>query len=256
MKKGLKRTAVLAISICIALVSVSGCGSKAKTLADYKKAGKIVMGTNAQFPPFEYYEKEQITGFDVELSQKVADKLGVKLDVQDMNFNGLLTALSSQKIDFVAAGMTVNDERKKSVDFSDGYYESSQVIIVMKDNTAIKGKADLANKKIGVQIGTTGADEAKKIEGATATEYNAGFAAIMDMKNGKLDAVVLDYEPSKNFVAQNADIKLLSEYLTKEDYAIAVRKGETELQAAINGVIKDMKSNGEYDALIKKYFAK
>lgn len=256
MKNSLKKKLILAVSLCIGLVSISGCGSKAKTLEDYKKVGKITMGTNAQFPPFEYYENEKITGFDVELSQKVADKLGVELKIEDMNFSGLLNALSSSKIDFVAAGMTVNEERKKSVDFSDGYYESSQVIIVMKDNTAIKGKADLANKKIGVQIGTTGADEAKKIEGVTPVEYNAGFAAVMDMKNGKLDAVVLDYEPSKNFVAQNADIKLLDENLTNEQYAIAVRKGETELQTAINDVIKEMKANGEYDALIQKYFAK
>jgi len=235
------------------LGSLSGCGSKASTLEDYKKAGKITMGTNAQFPPFEYFENEKITGFDVELSQKIADKIGVELVVEDMNFTGLLAALSSRKIDFVAAGMTVDEERLKSVDFSDGYFESSQVIIVMKTNTEIKSKTDLTNKKIGVQMSTTGAKEAKLIEGAVVQEFNAGFAAIMDMKNGKLDAVVLDYEPSRNFVAQNADIMLLDENLTEEQYAIAVRKGETELQKVINEVIKEMKANGEYEALIKKY---
>lgn len=225
-----------------------------KTLDTYKTNGKITVGTNAQFPPFEYYESGEVTGFDIEFSKKIAEKLGVELVIEDMSFEGLINALNAGKIDFIAAGMTADDTRKKSVDFSEGYYNSTQAIIVMKDNTDIKGKSDLANKKIGVQIGTTGSQEAKNIEGTKVSEYNNGAEAIMDLKNKKLDAVVLDLEPSKEFAKQNDDISVLDEALTKEEYSIAVRKGETELAATINEVLSEMKENGEYDTLFKKYF--
>lgn len=244
---------IMALAVCIGVISISGCGSTTKKVEDYKKAGKIVMGTNAEFPPFEYHDKNEIVGFDIEISQKIADKLGVELVIEDMSFEGLINALNSSKIDFIAAGMTATEDKKKNVDFSQGYYESSQAIIVMKDNTEIKGKADLTNKKIGVQISTTGAEEAKKISDKVS-EYNSGAAAIMDMKGGKVDAVILDLEPSKNFAIQNTDIMVLDEMMTKEEYAIALRKGEQELQAVMNEVLTEIKQNGEYDELIKKYF--
>lgn len=254
MKRNFNKKLVIAMTLCIGILSLSGCSEKSKTLEDYKSAGKIVMGTNAQFPPFEYHDKDEITGFDVEISKKIADKIGVKLVIEDMNFEGLISALNSKKIDFIAAGMTVTEDKKKNVDFSQGYYNSTQAIIVMKDNTQIKGKADLENKKIGAQIGTTGKTEADKIKGATVSPYDAGYMAVMDMQNGKLDAVVLDLEPSKNLALANSDIMVLDEVLTEEEYAIALRKGETELQSIINEVLSEMKENGEYEQLKNKYF--
>jgi len=233
--------------------STTKTAKNAKSLDDYKSAGKITMGTNAEFKPFEYHEGGQVTGFDVEVSQMIADKLGVELVIEDMSFDGLVSALEAGKIDFIAAGMTVTEDKKQNVDFSNGYYNSTQSIIIMKDNTEIKGKDDLKNKKIGAQISTTGADEAKKIEGAVVTEYNSGPLAVMDLKNGKLDAVVLDLEPSKALAAQNDDITVLDEALTQEEYAIAIRKGETDLVNTVNEVISEIQSNGKYEELLNKY---
>lgn len=284
MKKEIKKLLAVAAMCCIGITSISGCGNSsqpdsssevstqassddtqntteandnksknAKSLDDYKSAGKIIMGTNAEFKPFEYHEGGKVTGFDVELSQMIADKLGVELAIEDMSFDGLISALETGKIDFVAAGMTVTPDKQKSVEFSNGYYNSTQSIIVMKSNTEIKGKDDLTNKKIGTQIATTGATEAKKIDGAEVIEYNSGPLAVMDLKNGKVDAVVLDLEPSKALAEQNDDITVLEEELTKEEYAIAARKGETELVGIINEVISEMQSNGKYEELLNKY---
>ncbi len=243
---------------CIGISSISGCGStngsKVKTLDDYKKAGKIVMGTNAAFPPFEYYEDNEIKGFDIEISKKVAEKLGVELVIEDMTFDGLINALNSSKIDFIAAGMTATEDKKKNVNFSQAYYNSGQAIIVKKDNTEIKSKSDLINKKIGVQIATTGAEEAKTIEGAIISEYNEGAIAIMDMKSGKVDAVILDFEPAKKFAEQNDTIIVLDEMLTEEEYSLAVRKEENELKNLIDDVLIEMEQNGEYDKLIEEFF--
>ncbi len=245
MKKFLKKSvAFMACGIILASV-LTGCKASSKT---------VVMGTNAAFPPFEYYDGDKITGFDVEIAQQVAKELGVELKIEDIAFQGLITSLESQKVDFVAAGMSINEDRKKSVDFSDSYYEASQVIIVPKDNEAIKGEEDLKGKNIGVQIGTTGADVAHGIENAKVVEFNTGFAAIMDMQNGKIDAVVLDSEPAKNFAKANDKIKVLDKSLTTEQYAIAVKKGNEKVLKAVNKALKELKDSGEYDKLFEKYF--
>ncbi|WP_341876451.1 basic amino acid ABC transporter substrate-binding protein [Defluviitalea saccharophila] len=250
----MKKLMCLMISIMM-FIGLVGCGqSKNDTQSSAGDKAVIVMGTNAEFPPFEYREGDNVEGFDVEIAKKVAEKLGVELQIEDMLFDGLIPALEAGKIDFIAAGMSVTEERKQNVDFSNGYYEASQVIIVTKDNDTIKGPEDLKNKKIGVQLGTTGDAEAQNIEGAEVVQFNAGFAAIMDLQNGKVDAVVLDSEPAKNFAAQNDQIKILDVELTQEEYAIAVKKGNTELVDAINSVLEEMKNSGEYDELVKKYF--
>lgn len=251
---------IICLMIAMMMIGLVGCGqSKDDTQSNKEQTnsneGKvIVMGTNAEFPPFEYREGDEVLGFDVEIAKKVAEKLGAELQIEDMLFEGLIPALEAGKIDFIAAGMSVTEERKQNVDFSNGYYEASQVIIVTKDNEDIKGPEELKNKKIGVQLGTTGDNEAQSIEGAEVVKFNAGFAAIMDLQNGKVDAVVLDSEPAKNFAAQNDQIKILDVELTQEEYAIATKKGNTELISAVNSVLEEMKSNGEYDELVKKYF--
>lgn len=216
----------------------------------------IIMGTNAEFPPFEYRDSNQITGFDIELANAIAKDMGAKLEIKDMGFDGLIPALQSKKIDFIASGMSVTEERKKNVNFSTGYYKASQVIIVNKDNTEITKPEDLKGKKIGVQIGTTGDMEAEKIENVDLKKYNAAFAAVLELKNKKIDAIVLDYEPAYNFTKQNQEIKLLNVELTQEEYAMAVRKEDKDLLESINKTLNTLKSNGEYDKLVKKYFDK
>lgn len=225
--------------------------------ADKKPASDkkiIVMGTNAEFPPFEYIAGGEVTGFDVDIAKKVAEKLGVELKIENMQFSGLIAALQTKKIDFIAAGMTNTEERAKSVNFSTDYFVASQVIIVKKDSETVKGKDDLVGKKIGVQLGTTGEMEAKNIEGATIESYDAGFAAVMDLANGKLDAVVIDQKPAEKFVSKNDKVMILDEELTKEAYAIAVNKEDDALLATVNEVIKELQESGEYDALYEKYF--
>lgn len=244
---------VLALVLAAAIFSMGGCNSNKGTASTGQY---LTMGTNAEFPPFEYREGDKVVGFDVEVAERVAKKMGKTLKIADMTFDGLIPALQSGKIDMIVAGMSVTEDRKKNIDFSNGYYTASQVIIVKAENNEITGPEQLVGKKIGVQLGTTGDVEAAKISNAVISKYNAGFAAIMDLKNGKVDAVILDYEPANNFVKQNSDIKIAANDLTKEEYAIGIAKGNAEILKAVNDTLAEMKSNGEYDTLVKKYFAK
>ena len=217
----------------------------------------IVMGTNAAFPPFEYYENGEVVGFDPDFVQLVCDKLGKKLVIEDMDFDTLIIALNQGKIDLVAAGMTNTEKRAQQVDFSDDYFETTQLIIVKKDNEEIKTPDDLKGKKIGVQAGTTGELYVTGTEGIDENDvasYKTAPQAVMDLANGKIDAVVIDQAPAKAMVEQNSDVKVLDEEFTNEFYAIAVRKGDSELLKAINETLAEMKENGKYDELMQKYF--
>ncbi|HHX60389.1 MAG TPA: basic amino acid ABC transporter substrate-binding protein [Epulopiscium sp.] len=245
----IKKIALGLMTISMVAMTLTGCGAKVDD-----GSGPIIMGTNAEFAPFEYREGTEIVGFDIEISKKVAEKLGRDLKVEDMEFGGLLAALESGKINFVAAGMTKNPEREKQVDFSNAYYVSNQLITVKADNTDIVTGEDLKGKKIGVQLGTTGETVAREIEGAEVVSFDKGAMALVDLANNKVDAVVLDAEPTKNYTKDNADLKVLDEKLTEEEYSIAVPKGNQELLDAINETLEEIKANGEYDKLIAKYF--
>ncbi|MCH3971469.1 MAG: transporter substrate-binding domain-containing protein [Oscillospiraceae bacterium] len=259
MKKGkIILAAMLAVSM---LVPMAACGSSTasssaagSTAASGTAAagGTITMSTNAEFEPFEYKSNNKIVGIDVDIGNKIAAKLGKTLQVRDVAFNSLSAELSAGKCDFVAAGMTINNDRKKNMDFSDPYFDAAQSIIVTK-NSSIKSKDDLKDKKIGVQQGTTGDDYCTKNYSAPK-RYNKGADAISDLISGRLDAVVIDDYPAQKFVSKNAGkIQKLSDALTVEHYAIAVKKGNTQLVTTINSVIKEMKSNGEMDKVISKY---
>ena len=222
-----------------------------------KEAGELVLLTNAQFPPYEYLgDDNQPTGVDIEIAQKIADELGVKLTVVDMDFDGLVPALNGGKGDFIAAGYTITEERQQSVDFSDEYATSNQMVIVTKDDPKVAGATveDLAGKTIGVQLGTTGdlfvSDE---VEGATVKQYKSAIEAGMDLANGKLDAVVVDKLPAQSIVANNDSLTVYDDVLTTEQYAMAVRKGESDdLLEVINKVLADMK--GDIQDLTQKHF--
>ncbi|NLY43919.1 MAG: basic amino acid ABC transporter substrate-binding protein [Clostridiaceae bacterium] len=243
---------VLLLTMVLAITFV-GCG-KINTMSRIKKNNKVVMGTNAEFPPFEYRnDKGEVDGFDPAMAKEIAKELGVELVIEDMAFDSLLNALSSGKIDFVAAGMSVTPERLENCDFSESYYTASQMIIVRKDNTEIKGRDDLKGKKLGVQEGTTGDLEASEIENAEVNRFKKAIDAVLDLKNGKIDAVILDASPAKVFVEKNDDLMILDEELTNEEYAIAVRKGDKEFLEVINKVIRDLKASGKYDELVKQY---
>lgn len=210
------------------------------------------MVTNAEFPPYEFHENNDIVGIDADIAKAIAEKLGMELEIQDMAFDSLIPAVQSGKADFTAAGMTVNEDRKKNVDFTDTYAEAAQVIIV-KDGSEIATPDDLKGKKIGVQTGTTGDIYAEDIENGEIQRFNKGMEAVMALNQGKIDAVIIDREPAKVFVKENAGLKILDEAFTEEEYAIAVKKGNTELLDRMNGAIKELKESGELQKIVDKY---
>lgn len=218
--------------------------------------GVLTMATNAEFPPYEYHDGGEIVGIDVEIAGAIAEKLGMTLEIEDIAFDSIIPEVDSGKADIGVAGMTVNEDRLKNVDFSDPYTTASQVIIV-KEDSEIAGPDDLAGKYIGVQLGTTGDIYASDYEadGSTIERYNKGFEAVQAMLQGKIDAVVIDLEPAKVFVSENEGIKILDEALTVEEYAIAVKKGNTELVEKINGALAELKDSGELQAIIDKYIS-
>lgn len=218
-------------------------------------AKEIYVGTNAEFPPFEYLQDGKPTGFDMELIKDMGKVMGDKIKIVDMSFDGLLPALQMNKVDVVIAGMTATPERKKTVLFSNPYYTASQVIVV---NQGQEGKYnsfdDLKGKKVGVMLGFTGDVVVSKIKGVEVKRYNASYAGIMALKAGKIDAVVLDSEPAKNFVAKNDGLAIAKAQGEQEEYAIAVRKNESALLEKMNKALQTLKENGTYDKLIQKYF--
>lgn len=270
MKKNL---IMIAAAVCMAavLTACGGSGTKTETTAaatgnagtetkagETKSAeseaagGKLVMVTNAEFPPYEFHENNEIVGIDADIAKAIADKLGMELEIRDMAFDSLIPAVQSGKADFTAAGMTVDEDRKKNVDFTDTYAKAAQVIIV-KDDSEIAAPDDLTGKKIGVQSGTTGDIYAANIEGADIQRFNKGMDAVMALTQGKVDTVIIDREPAKVFVKENAGLKILDEAFTEEEYAIAVKKGNTELVEKMNGAIKELKESGELQKIIDKY---
>lgn len=219
----------------------------------------IIVGTNAEFPPFEYVDDNgDFDGFDIALMQAVCDKMGVKMEVNNMEFKSLLGAMQLNSIDVIAAAMTVTEERQQSVDFTDSYYEAKQVIIVNKDSN-VASFSDLDGKSIGVQEGTTGdlfvtpEEDGALVKDANVKRFKKGVDAIMDLKNGGVDAVVIDKNPATEFVSGNDNLKIVEDDAATENYAFAIAKGNTELADAINKAVEELKADGTYDSLVKEY---
>ena len=216
--------------------------------------GVLVMATNAEFPPYEYHDGGEIVGIDAEIAKAIADELGMELEIEDIAFDSIIPEITSGKADMGLAGMTVTEDRKQSVDFTDTYAKASQKIIV-KEDSSIASPDDLTGVIVGVQQGTTGDIYVSDLEadGTTVERYNKGFEAVQALSQGKIDAVVIDGEPAKTFVAQTEGLKILEESFTDEEYAIAVKKGNTELLEKINGALKTLKDNGTLDEIVAKY---
>lgn len=231
------------------------------TLSCMASAETLKMGTNAAFPPYEYYDDEtgEITGIDAEVGAAIAAKLGYDFEIEDMDFDALIPSVSSGKIDMVLAGMTVTEERQQNVDFTNSYATGVQVIIVAEDSeiTSVDDLfAEGANHKIGVQQGTTGdlycSGDIQDAGLGTVEPYKTGADAILALTTGKVDCVVIDNEPAKNFVAANEGLKILdTEYIT-EDYAIALAKG-SELTEKINAALEELIADGTVGEIIAKY---
>ncbi len=223
--------------------------------ASATEGGVLVMATNAAFPPYEYYEGEEIVGIAAEIAQEIADALGMELRIDDMDFGSIIVAVQQGKADMGIAGMTVTEERLQNVNFSDSYATGVQVIIVPEDSD-IETVDDLDGKMIGVQESTTGHIYCEDDYGTdNVVAYTTGANAVEALKNGKVDCVVIDNEPAKAYVEANDGLKILDTEYVVEDYAIAVALDNTELLEEVNDVLADMKSSGKLDEIIDKYIS-
>lgn len=237
--------------------SMVACGSNSSEDTDASVAGDteggvLVMATNAEFPPYEYHEGDEIVGIDAEIAAAIAEEMGMELKIEDMAFDSIIPAVKSGKADFGAAGMTVTEDRKVNVDFTESYATATQVIIV-KDGSDIASPDDLAGKKIGVQLGTTGDIYVEDVEDAEIERYNKGFEAVQALTQDKIDAVVIDGEPAKEFVKDAEGLVILDEAFTEEEYAIAVQKDNTELLDQMNAALANLKESGKLDEIVAKY---
>lgn len=243
-----------ALMICISFVACSSEKKSDDTNTDTDTQETLTMATNAEFPPYEYKEGDNVVGIDAEVAQAIADKLGMKLEIVDTKFDAIIPGVQSGKYDMGMAGMTVTPEREQSVSFSDSYATGIQSIIV-KQGSDIKSVDDLSEKtKIGVQLGTTGDIYAKDDFGEEAVqEYDKGADAVQALIAGKIDCVIIDNEPAKSFVAANEGLEILKTSYAEEDYAICFKKDNTELQTKVNNALKELIADGTVQKIVDKY---
>lgn len=219
-----------------------------------KEEATLVVGTNPEFAPFEYMEGEEIKGFDIELIKQIGEKIGKKVEIKSINFDGLLPALQSKKIDVVIAGMTATEERKKHVNFTKNYYISQQNIM-LKENKEHDLEA-LKGQKIGVVLGYTGDVFISSKHEYTVERFNSASAAILALQADKVSAVILDEEPAKQYVKQNPGLSTFAISDGKEEYAIALHKDNVSLLKDIDKALENLKQDGSYDKLYQQYFTK
>lgn len=270
----MKKTSIIIVATLLIVASLAlcfaGCGTKGKTPAEIKEAGVLVVATNAAFEPFEYIAEDgSYVGWDMDIAQAFADLLGVKLEIRNMEFDSVLGAVAAGTADIGMAGISYSETRDKTVDFSKGVFNSSQMIIVKSDNTDIEDAYDLAGKVVGAQRGTVGdllaqldPDWASDGEGgyilgkpADVKGFGTAVEAVQALAQGSLDAVILDKMPAEAIVGKrDGDVKILKASVFDDEYAFAVAEGNAELQAWINDAIDTLKENGKWDEITQKYF--
>jgi len=262
--KNLKKILALVMALTIATLVFAGCGNKEeKTDSFTATEGKLIMATNASFPPYEFKEGNDYAGIDVEIAGKIADKLGLELEIKDVEFGTIIGGVQNGKYDMGMAGMTVTEERKKSVNFTESYATGVQVVIV-KEDSAIKSLDDLkgdGSMKFGVQQDTTGdiyASSSVEKGGygeENITRYKTGNEAVLALQSGKVDSVIIDNEPAKSYVSSNEGLKILDGEWVLENYAIAISKDNEELLTKVNDALKELIADGTVQKIIDKYIA-
>ena len=278
MKKITRRSFLAAAGLSVAALALTACGGSSSTASSAAassvassaaasseaasaaadlttvEAGKLTMATNATFPPYEMTtDNGTIEGIDVETAQAIADKLGLELQVDDMDFDAALLSVQQGKADIAMAGITVTDERKAVMAFSDSYATGIQSIIV-PEGSDIATADDLAGKKIGTQRGTTGYLYCSDDFGEDAVvAYDNGLTAVQALNNGQVDAVVIDNEPAKAYVESNPGLKILDTSYAEEDYAIGMNKDNTALLDAVNAALEELKADGTLQSIVDKY---
>ena len=274
MKKISRRSFLAAAVLSVAALALTACGGSASSVASSVassassaaastsaaagelttvEAGKLTMATNAAFPPYEMTtDAGDFEGIDIETAQAIADKLGLELQIDDMDFDAALLSVQQGKADIVMAGVTVTDERKAVMDFSDSYATGIQSIIV-PEGSDITSPDDLAGKKIGTQRGTTGYIYCSDDFGdENVVAYDDGLTAVQALNNGQVDAVVIDNAPAQEFIAANPGLKILDTSYAEEDYAIGMAKN-SPLEDAVNSVLEELKADGTLQAIVDKY---
>ena len=274
MKKISRRSFLAAAGLSVAALALTACGGSASSVASSVassassaaastsaaagelttvEAGKLTMATNAAFPPYEMTtDAGEFEGIDIETAQAIADKLGLELQIDDMDFDAALLSVQQGKADIVMAGVTVTDERKAVMDFSDSYATGIQSIIV-PEGSDIASPDDLAGKKIGTQRGTTGYIYCSDDFGdENVVAYDNGLTAVQALNNGQVDAVVIDNAPAQEFVAANPGLKILDTSYAEEDYAIGMAKGSS-LEDAVNAALAELKADGTLQSIVDKY---
>ena len=277
MKKISRRSFLAAAAVSAAALALTACGGSASTASSAAassvaasseaastsaaaaelttvEAGKLTMATNAAFPPYEMTtDAGAFEGIDIDTAQAIADKLGLELQIDDMDFDAALLSVQQGKADIAMAGVTVTDERKNVMDFSDSYATGIQSIIV-PEGSDIASPDDLAGKMIGTQRGTTGYLYCSDDFGDDAVvAYDDGLTAVQALNNGQVDAVVIDNAPAKEFVAANPGLVLLDTSYAEEDYAIGMAKGNTALEDAVNAALEELKADGTLQSIVDKY---
>ena len=277
MKKITRRSFMAAAGLTVAALALTACGGSSSTASSAAassvassaaasseaasaaadvttvEAGKLTMATNAAFPPYEMTtDAGEFEGIDIETAQAIADKLGLELQIDDMDFDAALLSVQQGKADIVMAGVTVTDERKAVMDFSDSYATGIQSIIV-PEGSDITSPDDLAGKKIGTQRGTTGYIYCSDDFGdENVVAYDDGLTAVQALNNGQVDAVVIDNAPAKEFVAANPGLVILDTSYAEEDYAIGMAKGSS-LEDAVNAALEELKADGTLQSIVDKY---
>ena len=273
MKKISRRSFMAAAAVSVAALAMTACGGSASSAASSVassaasseaassaaaelttvETGKLTMATNATFPPYEMTtDSGELEGIDVDTAKAIAEKLGLELQIDDMDFDAALLSVQQGKADIVMAGVTVTDERKAVMDFSDSYATGIQSIIVPNDSD-IASPDDLAGKKIGTQRGTTGYIYCSDDFGEdSVVAYDSGLTAVQALNNGQVDAVVIDNAPATEYVAANPGLKVLDTSYAEEDYAIGMAKGSA-LEDAINKALEELKADGTLQAIVDKY---
>lgn len=249
---------ILAAVLIVSCSLLAACGNSQTENESGKKEEKQVytMATNAAFPPYEFYKGNDIVGIDAEIAKSIIESLGGELKIVDIEFDSIISGVQTGKYDMALAGLTVTDERKQSVDFSDSYATGKQVVIV-KNDSPIKTVDDIlaedAKYKAGVQIATTGDIYASDDLGKDRIiEYNNGADAVSALIAGKVDCVIIDNEPAKSFVGSNKGLKILETEYVEEDYAAIFPKG-SKLCAKFNSKLNELKADGTIQKIIDKY---
>lgn len=249
----MKKVLCLILASMMLICLFASCGAKTENGKETgTDGGVLTMATNAEFPPFESLENGEIVGADVDIANAIAEKLGKTLEITNIDFDAALTGAATGKYDVAVAGITANDERRKNMDFSNDYYKASQAIIVTSDSE-IKVAADLEGKTVSCQEGTTG-EQYLMDNGYSIQSFKTGAEAVSALTSGKVDAVVIDNAVAKALSSkQNGATKVLDEALTEEAYAIALKKGNTELTKQINDALDQLKAEGKLKEIFEKY---